>query len=63
MVGAGIAGLTCAIKIAMARPELKVTVMAKADKFESNTKYAQGGVAAVWNEKDDTTLSAIRSSN
>ncbi|MEO5906450.1 MAG: FAD-dependent oxidoreductase, partial [Saprospiraceae bacterium] len=54
IVGAGISGLTCAINIAIARPELKVTVVAKANKEESNTRYAQGGIAAVWNEVDDT---------
>ncbi len=54
IVGSGIAGLTCAIKIAQARPDLKVTVMAKSQKEESNTRYAQGGIAAVWNESLDT---------
>ena len=54
ILGSGIAGLTCAIKIAEARPDLRITVMTKAVKDESNTRYAQGGVAAVWNEKIDT---------
>ncbi len=54
IVGSGIAGLTCAIKIAEARPDLKVTVMTKGEKGESNTRYAQGGIAAVWNLKEDT---------
>src|SRR6185436_17621514 len=53
IIGSGIAGLTSAIKLAMARPDLKITVMAKANKDESNTRYAQGGVAAVWNAKED----------
>jgi L-aspartate oxidase len=54
ILGSGIAGLTCAIKIAEARPDLKITVLTKAVADESNTRYAQGGVAAVWNEKIDT---------
>ena len=54
VVGSGIAGLTTAIKIAEARGDLKVTILAKGNKDESNTRYAQGGVAAVWNEKSDT---------
>ena len=54
ILGSGIAGLTCAIKIAESRPDLKITVITKAVKNESNTRYAQGGVAAVWNEKIDT---------
>ncbi len=54
IVGSGIAGLTCAIKIAIARPDLKVTVMAKGSRDESNTRYAQGGIAAVWNTEGDS---------
>ena len=53
ILGSGIAGLTCAIKIAEARPDLKVTVLTKAVRDESNTRYAQGGIAAVWNEAID----------
>lgn len=54
ILGSGIAGLTSAIKIAEARPDLSITILSKDVKDESNTRYAQGGVAAVWNEKDDT---------
>lgn len=54
IIGSGVAGMTCAIKIAEARPDLKVTVISKTMKEESNTRYAQGGVAAVWNEETDT---------
>ncbi len=54
ILGSGIAGLTSAIKIAEARPDLHVTVLSKDVKGESNTRYAQGGVAAVWNIKEDT---------
>src|SRR5690606_14232519 len=54
IVGSGIAGLTCAIKIAEARPDLTITVLTKSSTGESNTRYAQGGVAAVWNTPGDT---------
>lgn len=54
IIGSGVAGMTCAIKIAEARPDLQVTVISKTNKEESNTYYAQGGVAAVWNEEKDT---------
>src|SRR5687767_13399341 len=54
IVGSGIAGLTCAIKIASARSDIKVTVMSKSAREESNTRYAQGGIAAVWNQREDT---------
>ena len=54
ILGSGIAGLTSAIKIAETRPDLKITILSKDVKDESNTRYAQGGVAAVWNMKADT---------
>ena len=54
VLGSGIAGLTFAIKIAQDRPDLKVTVLTKTNETESNTRYAQGGVAAVWDFKTDS---------
>ncbi len=54
VLGAGIAGLTFALKIAKQRPDLKVTVLTKTNEDESNTRYAQGGVAAVWNFETDS---------
>lgn len=53
VVGSGIAGLTLAVKLARFRADWRITVLTKTDDNESNTRYAQGGVAAVWNlEKD-----------
>lgn len=54
ILGSGIGGLTCALKIAHQRPDLKVTVLTKTNEGESNTRYAQGGVAAVWNAEVDS---------
>ena len=54
IIGAGIAGLTTAIKLARKRPELKITILTKTHEQESNTSYAQGGVAAVWDPIADT---------
>ncbi len=54
VIGSGIAGLTFAIKLANARPDLKLTVLTKTVKDESNTRYAQGGIAAVWDFKIDS---------
>lgn len=54
VLGAGIAGLTTAIKLAKARPDLKITVLTKTNENESNTAWAQGGVAAVWDKKHDS---------
>jgi L-aspartate oxidase len=53
VVGSGIAGLTYALKVAKQCPDKKVTVITKAAADETNTKYAQGGIAGVTDfEKD-----------
>lgn len=54
VIGSGIAGLTFAIKIADKFPDRTVCIVTKSDEDESNTKYAQGGVAAVSNFGEDT---------
>lgn len=54
ILGSGIGGLSTAIQIAQKRPDLKITVLTKTQEGESNTRYAQGGVAAVWNEQVDS---------
>ena len=46
--------MTFAIKIAKERPDLKITVLTKTEDDESNTRYAQGGVAAVWDKAKDS---------
>ena len=47
VIGSGIAGLTYALRVAHQDKKSKVVVVTKADKSESNTKYAQGGIATV----------------
>ena len=54
VIGSGISGLSYALKIALKRPETQVTIITKSDDEESNTKYAQGGVAVVSNFKKDS---------
>ncbi len=54
VIGAGIGGLTTAIKIAESRPGLTVSALTKTVERESNTSYAQGGVAAVWDVAVDS---------
>lgn len=49
VVGSGIAGLSFALKAAEVG---KVLIVTKANEDESNTKYAQGGVAVVVDETD-----------
>ena len=54
VLGSGIAGLTLSIKIARQFPDRQILVLTKTVEGESNTRYAQGGVAAVWDgEKDN----------
>lgn len=52
IIGAGVAGLSAAIRLAEDRPDLKISVLTKTHSGESNTSWAQGGIAAVW----DTTV-------
>lgn len=54
VIGSGIAGLSYAIKVAAHFPEKKITVITKTSADETNTKYAQGGVAGVWDEVNDS---------
>src|SRR2546421_3733819 len=55
IVGGGIAGLRAAIALA---PAGRVAVLTKADPNESNTGYAQGGIAAAVGDDDSPDLHA-----
>jgi len=54
VIGSGIAGLTYALKVANQFPQKKVLVMTKAMADETNTKYAQGGIAVVNDPENDS---------
>ncbi|WP_370478872.1 L-aspartate oxidase [Tamlana flava] len=54
VIGSGIAGLTFSVKIAEKFPERNIVIVTKASEDESNTKYAQGGVAIVLNKEEDS---------
>ena len=47
VIGSGIAGLTYALRVAHHHKNSNVIIVTKDDKSESNTKYAQGGIATV----------------
>ena len=50
ILGSGIAGLSLALKAAQ---NFRVMVVTKAEALESNTRYAQGGIASVMHKTDD----------
>jgi len=54
VIGSGVAGLTYALKMAKHHPGKKITVITKAQADETNTKYAQGGIAGVMDEMKDS---------
>ncbi|MFV0305025.1 MAG: L-aspartate oxidase [Moheibacter sp.] len=54
VIGSGISGLSYGIKVAQKMPDAKITIVTKADDDESNTKYAQGGVAVVTDLENDS---------
>ena len=54
VIGSGIAGLTFALKAAQRFPEKKVLVITKTIADETNTKYAQGGIAGVTDFERDS---------
>jgi len=54
IIGSGIGGLSLAIELSKLNPEVKITILTKEDAFESNTRYAQGGIAAVMTSTEDS---------
>ena len=54
VIGSGIAGLRAAIEIA--RNGARVTVFTKQKTSDSNTEWAQGGVAVVLSDDDNAEL-------
>ena len=54
VIGSGIAGLTFALKVAQECPDKKVTILTKTQSDETNTKYAQGGIAGVMDFDQDS---------
>ena len=55
IVGSGIAGLRAAVELA---PANEILIITKADPNESNTEYAQGGIAAAIGKDDSPELHA-----
>jgi L-aspartate oxidase len=60
VIGSGIAGLTYALKLAKANSELQIAMVTKDHENESNTKYAQGGIAIVSDVLKDSIAKHIK---
>lgn len=54
IIGSGIAGLSVAIKVAQRFPQRRCLLITKQESAESNTRYAQGGIAVVSDFEHDS---------
>lgn len=54
IIGSGVAGLTLALRLATQFPSKNITIVTKSNADESNTKYAQGGIAIVIDKNEDS---------
>jgi L-aspartate oxidase len=59
VVGSGIAGLSFALRTAQSMPGANITIVSKNNLAESNTRYAQGGIAVVSDLRSDSFDSHI----
>ncbi|CEG56287.1 L-aspartate oxidase [Legionella fallonii] len=52
VIGTGLAGLHYCLQILTMQPHLKIALISKAEATECNSRYAQGGIAAVHSPED-----------
>ncbi len=58
VIGGGIAGMRAALEVVKAGPDVRVLLVTKSELFESNSFYAQGGIAAAIDVEDSPELHA-----
>lgn len=52
VIGSGLAGLYYCLQLLQFQPHLKIALISKDEIYEGNSRYAQGGIAAVFTEND-----------
>ena len=52
VIGTGLAGLHYCLQLLSLQPHLKIALISKAEAIECNSRYAQGGIAAVFSAED-----------
>ncbi|WP_035893724.1 L-aspartate oxidase, partial [Legionella oakridgensis] len=52
VIGTGLAGLHYCMQLVELQPKLKIALISKAEASECNSRYAQGGIAAVFSPED-----------
>ncbi|WP_131779381.1 L-aspartate oxidase [Legionella bozemanae] len=52
VMGTGLAGLQYCLQLIQLQPRLKIALISKAEAIECNSRYAQGGIAAVFSAED-----------
>ena len=53
VIGGGISGLSFAIYLAQLLKDSNILIITKEKLIDSNTYHAQGGIACVWDKKDN----------
>lgn len=56
VIGTGLAGLHYCKQLLKLKPKARIALISKADAYECNSRYAQGGIAAVLLEEDSEKL-------
>ena len=52
VIGTGLAGLHYCLHLLTLQPRIKIALISKAQVSESNSRYAQGGIAAAFSPED-----------
>ena len=60
IIGSGISGLSLAIKLAGLNNNLDILLITKENLKDCNTYNAQGGIASVWDKKNDSSEKHIQ---